>query len=69
MNASNAISILPTSTTWMLLEDIPLYIAVPSPPAPINDAIPAKDIVITTMLRKPVKITGSARGNFILVRS
>ena len=46
---------------------IPLYIATPSPPAPMKEAMPASATVMVTMLRIPDIITGMARGSFILI--
>lgn len=50
----------------LLFVVIPRYIATPSSPAPIKEAIPASAIVIVTMLRIPDMITGMASGSLIL---
>ena len=42
--------------------------ATPSPPAPIKEAIPARAIVMVTMLRIPDMTTGMASGSLILKR-
>ena len=53
---------LPAKVISGKLVVIPLQIATPSPPAPINDAIAQSAIVITTIVLNPAKITGRARG-------
>ena len=42
--------------------------ATPRPPAPMKEAIPARAMVIVTMLRIPDIITGMARGSLIRKR-
>ena len=57
---------LPTIVMAVLFVVIPLYIATPSPPAPMNDAIPASAIVIVTMFLIPEIMTGIASGSLTL---
>ena len=66
IKANRAISILPVIVIIVLFVVIPLYMATPRPPAPINEAIPANAIVIITIFLIPDIITGRANGSFIL---
>ena len=65
-SASTAMSRLPHMVMAALFVVMPRYMATPRPPAPMKLAIPARAMVMVTMLRMPLIMTGMASGTLIL---
>ena len=65
-SASTAMSRLPAIVMAALFVVMPRYMATPRPPAPMKLAIPARAMVMVTMLRMPLIMTGMASGTLIL---
>lgn len=57
---------LPHMVMAALFVVMPRYMATPRPPAPMKLAIPARAMVMVTMLRMPLIMTGMASGTLIL---
>lgn len=62
-SASSAIMSAPANVSGGLYSVMPRKMATPKPPAPMNAAMPATEMVMTTMERRPARITLVAMGN------
>jgi hypothetical protein len=66
MIANSAIKRLPAMVISGKFVEIPRQIALPKPPAPMKEAMPPKAMVMTTIVRNPLKIMGRAKGNLMI---